>query len=208
MELTQDVTLYLAEATPHNDLLSDLISMRDKQVGRCDWYVVYLFRYRVVGRKSPFSASQYTHAAYWIIARFDFRRTHYPKSMIKEVANLAHSIELMEHTLHDLINLLRDTAGNQSFQILAKNIAHQSYLINKLKPSCCLLKSEEKDVFDTAANLAIIPFKADINDFIKHTLGCCVSLNLARPFTSTERIMFLTTIKILSSIQICTFFLY
>ncbi|MCW1890561.1 hypothetical protein OK016_20580 [Vibrio chagasii] len=32
VELTQSVTLYLAEATPHNELLSDLISMRDKQV--------------------------------------------------------------------------------------------------------------------------------------------------------------------------------
>ncbi|MFA0026118.1 hypothetical protein AB4369_24780, partial [Vibrio sp. 10N.261.49.A5] len=72
-----------------------------------------------------------------------------PKSMIKEVANLAHSIELMEHTLHDLINLLRDTAGNQEFSILAKNIAHQSYLITKAETIVLFTQSEEKDVFDT-----------------------------------------------------------
>ncbi|MBY7730257.1 HD domain-containing protein [Vibrio splendidus] len=169
VELTQDVTLYLAEATPHNDLLSDLISMRDKQVAVAIGMLFICFGivWLVANRLSqPLNTlMQLTDN----IARFDFRRTHYPKSMIKEVANLAHSIELMEHTLHDLINLLRDTAGNQEFSILAKNIAHQSYLITKAETIVLFTQSEEKDVFDTAANLAIIPFKADINDFIKHT---------------------------------------
>ncbi|CAH6797703.1 Metal-dependent phosphohydrolase [Vibrio chagasii] len=169
VELTQSVTLYLAEATPHNELLSDLISMRDKQVAVAIGMLFICFGivWLVANRLSqPLNTlMQLTDN----IARFDFRRTHYPKSMIKEVANLAHSIELMEHTLHDLINLLRDTAGNQEFSILAKNIAHQSYLITKAETILLFTQSEEKDVFDTAANLAIIPFKADINDFIKHT---------------------------------------
>ncbi|MFA0464502.1 hypothetical protein AB4458_25515, partial [Vibrio sp. 10N.261.45.F1] len=69
----------------------------------------------------------------------------------------------------DLITLLRDTAGNQEFSILAKNIAHQSYLITKAETIVLFTQSKEKDVFDTAANLAILPFKANINDFIKHT---------------------------------------
>ncbi|MEZ9117179.1 HD domain-containing phosphohydrolase [Vibrio cyclitrophicus] len=169
VELTQHVTLYLAEATPHNDLLADLISMRDKQVAVAIGMLFICFGivWFVANRLSqPLNTlMQLTDN----IARFDFRRTHYPKSMIQEVANLTHSIELMEHTLHDLITLLRDTAGNQEFSILAKNIAHQSYLITKAETIVLFTQSEEKDVFDTAANLAIIPFKADINDFIKHT---------------------------------------
>ncbi|PTQ10402.1 metal-dependent phosphohydrolase [Vibrio splendidus] len=169
VELTQNVTLYLAEATPHNELLSDLISMRDKQVAVAIGmlFICFAIVWFVANRLSqPLNTlMQLTDN----IARFDFRRTHYPKSMIQEVANLAHSIELMEHTLHDLITLLRDTAGNQEFSILAKNIAHQSYLITKAETIVLFTQSKEKDVFDTAANLAILPFKADINDFIKHT---------------------------------------
>ncbi|NOJ01729.1 HAMP domain-containing protein [Vibrio kanaloae] len=169
VELTPNVTLYLAEATPHNDLLSDLISMRDKQVGVAIGMLLICFGivWFVANRLSqPLNTLvQLTDN----ITRFDFRRTRSPKSMIKEVVDLTHSIELMEHTLHDLISLLRDTAGNQEFSILTKNITHQSYLITKAETIVLFTQSKEKGVFDTAANLSIIPFKADINDFIEHT---------------------------------------
>lgn len=84
VELTQDVTLYLAEATPHNDLLSDLISMRDKQVAVAIGMLFICFGivWLVANRLSqPLNTlMQLTDN----IARFDFRRTHYPKSMIKK----------------------------------------------------------------------------------------------------------------------------
>ncbi|MCW0469963.1 hypothetical protein OH492_16460 [Vibrio chagasii] len=91
--------------------------------------------------------------------------------MIKEVANLA---QFASNTQWNTRFMTSSTYfGTQcresEFSILAKNIAHQSYLITKAETIVLFTQSEKKDVFDTAANLAIIPFKADINDFIKHT---------------------------------------
>ncbi|NOH95674.1 HD domain-containing phosphohydrolase [Vibrio sp. 99-70-13A1] len=167
--LTDNVTLMLAEATPQNDLLADLISMRDKQVTVALGLlaVCFILVWFVAHRLSmPLqNLMQLTDN----IARFDFKKTHYPKSMIKEVSNLTQSIELMEHTLHDLLQLLRDTASNQDFNVLAKTIAHQSYLVTKAETIVLFVQSDEADVFEMEANHAIIPFKADINEFIKDT---------------------------------------
>lgn len=103
------------------------------------------------------------------ISRFDFQKTRYPKSAIKEVADLTKSIELMEHTLHDLLRLLRDTASNQDFDVLAKIITHQSYLVTRAETILLYTYSSETQRFTTAANHAIIPFKIDINTLVQET---------------------------------------
>ncbi|KOO10610.1 hypothetical protein AKJ18_33360, partial [Vibrio xuii] len=103
------------------------------------------------------------------IARFDFKKTLYPKSVIKEVADLTQSIELMEHTLHDLLGLLRETASNQDFSVLAKTITHQSYLVTKAETIVLYTKNAKTSEFDVAANHAIIPFKIDLNEFLGST---------------------------------------
>ena len=76
------------------------------------------------------------------ISRFDFRKTRYDKSAIKEVANLTDAIELMEHTLYDLFNLLRETAKNDDFSLLAKTITKQSFIITKAETIVLYVKDE------------------------------------------------------------------
>ena len=169
VKLTDHVTLLLAEATPQDDLLADLLSMRDKQVTVAISMLIVCFCIVWLVANRLARPLQNLVLLTDNIARFNFKKTRYPKSMIKEVANLTHSIELMEHTLHDLLNLLRDTASNQDFGLLAKTIAHQSYLVTKAETIVLFIQSDEEDQFLTAANHAIIPFKADINEFIKET---------------------------------------
>ncbi|MBW3695643.1 HD domain-containing protein [Vibrio sp. T187] len=169
VNLTDNVTLLLAEATPQSDLLADLLSMRDKQITVAVILLLTCFIFVWGIAKRLAMPLQNLVELTDNIARFDFKRTHYPKSMIKEVSNLTTSIELMEHTLHDLLNLLRDTASNQEFSVLAKTVAHQSYLITKAETIVLFVESEETGTFEVAANHAIIPFKADINEFIKDT---------------------------------------
>ncbi|MGF1753601.1 HD domain-containing protein [Vibrio makurazakiensis] len=169
VHLTENVTLLLAEATPQSDLLADLLSMRDKQIMVAVILLITCFIFVWLIAKRLALPLQNLVELTDNIARFDFKRTHYPKSMIKEVSNLTLSIELMEHTLHDLLNLLRDTASNQEFSVLAKTVAHQSYLITKAETIMLFVQSKDSDTFTVAANHAIIPFKADINDFIKDT---------------------------------------
>lgn len=167
--LNKHVHLLLAEATPTDDLLATLIGMRNKQV----IVAVILLAFSLVlvwfisGRLARPLSTLVVQTDN--IARFDFQKTRYPKSMIKEVADLTHSIELMEHTLHDLLGLLRDTASNQDFEVLAKTITHQSYLVTRAETILLYTYSNEQQAFSIVANHAIIPFKIDLNVLVQDT---------------------------------------
>ncbi|MEF1183760.1 HD domain-containing phosphohydrolase, partial [Vibrio sinaloensis] len=169
VNLNRHTRILLAEATPQDDLLSTLLSLRDKQITvafslmSMSFIVVWFVAQRLA---TPLQNLMYQTDS---IARFDFKKTRYSKSVIKEVANLTTSIELMEHTLHDLLRLLRETASNQDFSVLAKTITHQSYLVTRAETIVLYTKESADSPFDVAANHAIIPFKIDINAFLKST---------------------------------------
>ncbi|UUM32901.1 HD domain-containing phosphohydrolase [Vibrio japonicus] len=169
VSLNDQTQLLLAEATPQKELLSGLFSMRDRQVKvalalLAVSFIIVWFVAQWLSRPLKKLVLQTDS-----IARFDFKKTRYPKSVIKEVADLTHSIELMEHTLHDLLKLLRETASNQDFSILAKTIAHQSYLVTKAETIVLYTRAGSNGDYDIAANHAIIPFKIDINEFLDST---------------------------------------
>ncbi|MDC5852270.1 HD domain-containing protein [Vibrio europaeus] len=178
VNLNKQTRLLLAEATPQDDLLATLLSMRDKQVSVAlamllmSFVVVWLVARRLA---NPLHALMRQTDN---IARFDFKKTRYSKSVIKEVANLTESIELMEHTLYDLLRLLRDTASNTDFSILAKTIAHQSFLVTRAETIVLYIKDEKDSDYTVAANHAIIPFKIDVNELVAHTAW--VSTDLAK----------------------------
>ncbi|KGY11599.1 metal-dependent phosphohydrolase [Vibrio tubiashii] len=167
--LNQQTRLLLAEATPQHDLLASLLSMRDKQVQVAiamlfmSFIVVWIVAQRLA---NPLQALMKQTDN---IARFDFKKTRYSKSVIKEVANLTESIELMEHTLYDLLRLLRETASNTDFSVLAKTIAHQSFLVTRAETIILYVRDDEESDYTPAANHAIIPFKIDINELISAT---------------------------------------
>jgi HD-GYP domain-containing protein (c-di-GMP phosphodiesterase class II) len=83
----------------------------------------------------------------------------------------------MEHTLHDLLRLLRDTASNQEFSVLAKTITHQSYLVTRAETIQLYTYSPEKETFTNVADHAIIPFKIDLNSLITGTPWLMAELN-------------------------------
>ena len=166
VQLNSSTRLLLAEATPQNDLLAPLLSLRDKQVTvalamlSVSFILVWLVAQRLA---QPLRALMEQTDN---IARFDFKRTRYSRSMITEVANLTKSIELMEHTLYDLLRLLRETASNQDFSVLAKTIAHQSFLVTRAETIVLYIKEDKPSNFHCVTNHAIIPFKIDINALV------------------------------------------
>lgn len=167
--LTPEIHLLLADATPQHDLISNLLSMRTKQLQAAILLMLLCFTavWIISNRlaKPLVNLMELTDN----IARFDFKKTRYPKSMIKEVSNLTKSIELMEHTLHDLLRLLRDTASNQEFSVLAKTVTHQSYLVTKAETIQLYTYNPDKDGFTNVANHAIIPFKIELNHLVSET---------------------------------------
>ncbi len=169
VKLNKNVHLLLAEATPRSDLLANLLLLRNKQVSvalsmlAIYCVVVWFIASRIAQPLKSLVKSTSN------IARFDFRKTRYPKSRIKEVADLTNSIELMEHTLHDLLTLLRETASNQDFDLLAKTITRQSFLVTKAETIVLYTYKKEEDKFTVSANHAIIPFKIDLNKLLKGT---------------------------------------
>ncbi|WP_152431780.1 HD domain-containing phosphohydrolase [Vibrio aquimaris] len=167
--LNEHVRLLLAEAIPQDELLGDLLSMRNRQISVAVTMLVVSFLtvwFVATKLSTPLhNLVQLTDN----IARFDFKKTRYPKSLIREVSNLTKSIELMEHTLHDLLRLLRETASNKDFSILAKTITHQSYLVTRAETIVLFSVNEKERSFEIMANHAIIPFKIDVNEFLKDT---------------------------------------
>ncbi len=175
--LTPQVHLLLADATPQNDLIANLLSMRDKQIQAAALILLVCFTavWVISSRlaRPLVTLMELTDN----IARFDFKKTRYPKSMIKEVSNLTKSIELMEHTLHDLLRLLRDTASNQDFSILAKTVTHQSYLVTRAETIQLYTYNPDKAGFINVADHAIIPFKIDLNELVAGTPWLLSELN-------------------------------
>lgn len=177
VQLNSSTRLLLAEATPQQDLLAPLLSLRDKQVTvalamlSVSFILVWLVAQRLA---QPLHALMEQTGN---IARFDFKKTRYSRSMITEVANLTNSIELMEHTLYDLLRLLRETASNQDFSVLAKTIAHQSFLVTRGETIVLYVKEDIQADFNCAANHAIIPFKIDINTLVNSIAWVKTELN-------------------------------
>lgn len=167
--LNEHVHLLLAEATPQKALLANLLSMRDQQIMVAIFLLMGCFLIVWFTARRLASPLENLVVQTDNIARFDFQKTRYPKSVIKEVADLTQSIELMEHTLHDLLKLLRETASNQDFDVLAKTITHQSYIVTRAETILLYLYSNECQTFTIAANHAIIPFKIDINQLVQDT---------------------------------------
>ncbi|MDA0118832.1 HD domain-containing phosphohydrolase [Vibrio sp. T11.5] len=167
--LNEHVRLLLAEATPQDDLLVNLLSMRDRQIIVA--IVMLALSFLVVWLVANKLATPLHNLVLLTdnITRFDFKKTRYPRSAIREVANLTESIELMEHTLHDLLRLLRETASNQDFSVLAKTITHQSYLVTKAETIVLYTYAEKQNAFEVSANHAIIPFKIELNEFLSET---------------------------------------
>ena len=175
--LSPSIHLLLADATPQDDLIASLLSMRNKQLQAAFGLMVICFTavWIISARlaKPLVNLMELTDN----ITRFEFKKTRYPKSIIKEVANLTKSIELMEHTLHDLLRLLRDTASNQEFSVLAKTITHQSYLVTRAETIQLYTYSPEEATFTNVADHAIIPFKIDLNSLITGTPWLMAELN-------------------------------
>lgn len=170
--LNEDIKLRLAEATPHDDLLDSLLSMRDKQVQVAIMMLIMslCIIWFVSQKISTPLKTLITLTSN--ITRFEFQKTRYPSSIIKEVSNLTASIQLMEHTLHDMLTLLRDTASNRDFALLSKTLCKQSYQLTKAESVVLFTsKSNSEDDFELATSTSIIPFKLEINAFIHEIDG-------------------------------------
>ena len=169
IELSEHVQLRLAEANLQKELLKDLISMRNKQISIA--IGLLLISYVLVWFISQRLARPLVHLVELTdnIARFDFKKTRYPKTMIRELGDLTQSIQLMEHTLTDLLRLLRETASNHEFDVLAKTIARQSYMITKAETIQLYTYDPQQQAFSLITNHAIIPFKVELNQLIADT---------------------------------------
>ncbi|WP_176470554.1 HD domain-containing phosphohydrolase [Vibrio metoecus] len=166
VKLNQQLNLFLAQATPKEELLADLITLRNRQITSAIVLLLLCFPVVIWVAKRLSSPMHNLIQLTDNIARFNFKKTRYPQTLITEVGNLSQSIQLMEHALHDLLRLLRETTNNQDFSQLAKTIAHQSYVITKAETILLYVLDQEGHDFSVAANHAIIPFKIDINQLL------------------------------------------
>jgi HD-GYP domain-containing protein (c-di-GMP phosphodiesterase class II)/HAMP domain-containing protein len=166
--LTPNLTLRLAEATPYDTLLGGLISMRNQQVMTVIILLIIGFIAAMVVTSQLARTLKKLHCLTTNIAQFELSKTRYPKTKIREVAHLTHDLQRIEHTLHDLLKQLRDTAGNHDFNSLAKTITHQSFLITRAETIILYIYSADEE-FNILSNHTSVPFPIDINLFLEAT---------------------------------------
>ncbi len=171
VKLNEHVQLWLADATPKNLLLKNILLMQKQQaivsillLVSSFFVVLYLARYI---SKPLYKLNKQAEN----LRRFEFTKSRYPKSIIKEVNDLALSLELMEHTIHDLLRLLRDTASNRDFDLLTKNIACHSYFITKAESVVLHFLNKSTNQFEESVNHAIIPLKLNMDSLIINSKG-------------------------------------
>lgn len=204
VKLNQQLHLFLAQATPKDELLADLITLRNRQITSAIVLLLFCFPVVIWVAKRLSSPLHNLIQLTDNIARFNFKKTRYPQTMITEAANLSQSIQLMEHALHDLLRLLRETTNNQDFAQLARTIAHQSYAITKAETILLYVYDQENNQFSVAANHAIIPFKIDINQLLSSSAWLLAELRKGKPSTSIVKIIFCARISISFTTQTYT----
>jgi hypothetical protein len=169
VQVDSNLTLLLAEATPRVQLISGLLSMRDKQVSVAIGLLLVSFIGIFFITKRLTAPLNLLINSTDRISKFDFKKSIYPKSNIREVAQLTRSLQFMEHTLFDVLQLLRETASNQDFTLLANTIAKQSYLITRAETIVLFMLDSNKNQFELTTNHSIIPFKIDLTDLLSDT---------------------------------------
>lgn len=169
VNLTDKVQLLLAEATPKKVLMAELITLRNEQIMAAILMVVLSFSviwYAALKITRPLNKlTELTKN----VRSFNFRKIRYPESVIKEVNKLSESVQLMEHTLFDLLKLLRETAKQNDFGVLSKTICQQTYIITKAETIVLLTKEDHEKQFSVVTDHCIIPLKLDINQLLNDT---------------------------------------
>jgi hypothetical protein len=169
VQLDNNLTLLLAQATPKMELIAGLLSMRDKQVSVAIGLLIFSFTGVFLMTKRLTAPFNLLITSTNRIGKFDFKKSTYPRSHIKEVAQLTQSLQFMEHTLFDLLQLLRATANNQDFSLLAHTIAKQSYLITRAETIALFMRNQTTNQLELAINQSIIPFKIVLSDLLNDT---------------------------------------
>ncbi|AIW15914.1 HD domain-containing phosphohydrolase [Vibrio tubiashii] len=108
--LDEEITLYLAEATPRRILLADILSLRKQQI--ITSLMLLILGTVAVWRASLHLSSPIKSLAQktYSISQFSFNKNVYCESHILEINELNQAIKLMENTISDLLALLAETA--------------------------------------------------------------------------------------------------
>ncbi len=187
VRLTDKVQILLAEATPREELLVDLVNMRNQQIFAAILTVILSFAlvwYAALKVTRPLDIlAELTKD----VRSFNFRKTRYPRSVIKEVNNLTDSVQMMEHTLFDLLKLLRETAKEHDFNVLAKTICKQAYIITKAETIVLYMKEENEKLFSIVTNHSIIPLKLDLDVLLSNTPWMLSRLSLGEDIVLTKQ---------------------
>ncbi|WP_394252636.1 HD domain-containing phosphohydrolase [Vibrio profundi] len=151
--LTDTLTLFLAEATPQQALLSEVLAIRDQQVITSLFLLIACFL--LVWHISKYLARPLVNLSFLTqdISQFNFKKTNYPTSSVNELDELSQSIQIMEHTIYDLLLLLNETAEHTELSQLAKSLIAQTFKITNSPHIALFTFQDKKDDHDIQLSL-------------------------------------------------------
>ena len=138
-----NVDLYALMVSPVEELLADAVIIRWRLILITG--LILILSIPVIwltARKIAKPLSVLTEEA-GAIAQFDFRESHPPPSIIREVDELSSTMSMMKSTINRFISLINALAGEKNLDNLIKNITRETLAVSHADAALVYLMDEE-----------------------------------------------------------------
>lgn len=131
IEAAENINLYLAIIAPEDELLSEAFRISKQATGITAVIVLlslpfaWLFAHKITG--SLRTLSKETD----LIRQLDFSEPVQTRSMILEIDELAHGMDVMKDTINKFLRLISSLAGEQNFDAMLKLITGETLDVSK-----------------------------------------------------------------------------
>nr|WP_285903245.1 HD domain-containing phosphohydrolase [Alkalimarinus sediminis] len=145
-DLSDSLRLRLLILVPTKELLFEALVVRDQSIFITILIIILsipaaLFIATKISNPLKVLAAQTSR-----VRRFDFSKPVPVKSFILEISDLGHSIQLMQDTIHNFIEMINAVAGEKDFERLLEKITSDTIQVSSASGAIVYLLSEDEKI--------------------------------------------------------------
>lgn len=154
VDLSDDLDLRLLILVPKDELLFEALVVRDQSIFITIFIIILsipaaLFIATKISNPLKILAKQTSR-----VRRFDFSKLVPVKSPILEISDLGHSIQLMQDTIHNFIEMINAVAGEKDFDQLLEKITRDTIQVSSASGAIVYLLSEDEKILRPSCFMA------------------------------------------------------
>ncbi len=164
VDLSDDLNLRLLIIVPKEELLFEALVVRDQSIFITIFIIVLsipaaLFIATKISNPLKVLAEQTSR-----VRRFDFSKPVPVKSFILEISDLGHSIQLLQDTIHNFIEMINAVAGEKDFERLLEKITSDTIQVSSASGAVVYLLSEDEEQLRPACFMTPDGIKKNVLD--------------------------------------------